>query len=77
MQSATIIELAGLILLILTHLSLIVARFQRHENKISAIEKRLEELYENHIKLLENSKILHNIEGKIEIMIDLYQKNIK
>jgi len=77
MEFATIIELSGLGIVALTHLVLIVAKFQKHENKLTAIERRLDDLQDGHLKLVENSKTLHNIEGKIEIMINLYQKNIK
>jgi len=77
MNFASMIELTGLGVVLLTHLVLIVAKFQKHENQISSLEDKVEELYKSHVQFSENSKTLHNIEGKIEIMISLYQKNIK
>jgi len=77
MQFATIIELSGLAVVLLTHLVLIVSKFQEHGNKLSSIEKRFNDLQESQARLTESSKTLHNIEGKIEILINLYQKQLK
>ena len=77
MEFSVFIESIGVGVVILAHLVVIVSKFQKHENKLNSIEKRLDDLQDGHLKLVENSKTLHNIEGKIEIMINLYQKNIK
>ena len=72
MQLDTIIELIGLIFIILAHLVLIVSRFQKHENRLSSIQNQLNELKDNQTRLSENTKILHNIEGQLQMMIQFH-----
>jgi len=77
MPFSTIIELGGLVVVVLTHFVIVVAKFQKHENAIQSLETRVTELHKSNLKHIENNKTLHNIEGKLEIILSLFQKQCK
>ncbi|WP_434658467.1 hypothetical protein [Sulfurimonas sp. NW9] len=77
MELSTSIEIVGVVILLLTHYGIIVAKFQKHDNKIESLEKRHLELLNTQNKHSEYSKTLHNIEGKLEILLSLYQKRVQ
>jgi len=77
MSFNTIIELGGLLVVVLTHLVIIVAKFQKHDNAIQSLQTKVSELHKSNLKHIENNKTLHNIEGKLEIILSLFQKQLK
>ena len=68
----TTVAVVGLMIVGLTNFALFVSKFSKHQTRLDNIESRLDEHHKSYVKLQENSKTLHNIEGKLEIMIELY-----